>query len=114
VPGLIRTIRWSLAELDPRRGVESVGSGLPAGRPTTRPAVEIRRSVFPDHLICLEDGAKLKTLKRHLSAEHGLTPEAYRAKWNLPANYPMVAPDYAKARSRMAKAAGLGRNAKTP
>jgi predicted transcriptional regulator len=79
-----------------------------------RSAVEIRRSVFPDHLICLEDGAKLKTLKRHLSAEHGLTPEAYRAKWNLPANYPMVAPDYAKARSRMAKAAGLGRNAKTP
>jgi predicted transcriptional regulator len=106
---VIRDIWRSLADLEPRPGVEPAGPGLPGTRPTTRPAVEIRRSVFPDYLICQENGAKLKTLKRHLAAEHGLTPEEYRARWGLPASYPMVAPDYAEVRSRMARAAGLGR-----
>jgi predicted transcriptional regulator len=73
------------------------------------PAVPIRRSVTPDAIICLEDGRSFKSLKRHLSASYGLTPDQYRAKWNLPADYPMVAPNYAEARSAMAKSIGLGR-----
>jgi len=79
-----------------------------------KPAVPIRRSVTPDYIISLEDGKKFKSLKRHLSAHHGLTPEEYRAKWNLPADYPMVAPNYAAARSALAKSMGLGRKAKEP
>ena len=73
------------------------------------PAVPIRKSVFPDHIVCLEDGKKLKMLKRHLQAAYGLTPEQYRSRWSLPANYPMVAPNYAEKRSALAKAIGLGR-----
>lgn len=73
------------------------------------PAVPIRRSVTHDHIVCLEDGKTFKSLKRHLSTHHGLTPEEYRAKWNLPADYPMVAPGYAAARSQLAKDMGLGR-----
>ena len=76
-----------------------------------RPAVPINESVFADYLICLEDGAKLKMLKRHLRTSYGLTPEQYRAKWGLPSDYPMVAPNYAKLRSRHAKQIGLGRKA---
>jgi predicted transcriptional regulator len=78
-----------------------------------KPAVSIRLSVKPDHLVCLEDGKKQKTLKRHLMTSHGLTPDAYRAKWDLPADYPMVAPDYAARRSATAKENGLGRKAGT-
>ena len=73
------------------------------------PAVAIRASVKPDYIICLEDGKPFKTLKRHLMKFYGLTPDAYRAKWNLSADYPMVAPNYAAARSAIAFKAGLGR-----
>ena len=72
------------------------------------PAVSVRKSITPDYLICLEDGRKLKTLKRHLRTAYGLSPEDYRAKWGLSKDYPMVAPNYADARSRLAKEAGLG------
>lgn len=83
-------------------------AGEPAPAPLT-PSVPIRRSVFPSHIVCLEDGKKLKLLKRHLQASYGLTPEHYRHKWGLPASYPMVAPDYARHRSSVAKQNGLGR-----
>ena len=73
------------------------------------PAVPVKKSVLPDTIICLEDGAKFKSLKRHLRTHHDLTPEEYRQKWGLPADYPMVAPNYAKARSSLAKKMGLGR-----
>ena len=69
----------------------------------------VRRSITPDYIVCLEDGKKLKMLKRHLRAAYGLSPEEYRAKWNLPTDYPMVAPNYAKQRSNFAKQIGLGR-----
>lgn len=73
------------------------------------PAVSVRSSVKPDHLVCLEDGKKMKMLKRHLMTDHGLTPAEYRARWGLPADYPMVAPDYAEKRRTLAKEIGLGR-----
>ena len=72
------------------------------------PAVNPKRSVFADHIVCLDDGLKFKSLKRHLMTSHGITPEQYREKWGLPADYPMVAPNYAAARSRLAKEMGLG------
>ena len=72
------------------------------------PAVSIKRSIQPDHLVCLEDGRKFKSLKRHLRTKYNLSPEDYRAKWGLPKDYPMVAPSYAKARSDLAKQMGLG------
>jgi len=72
------------------------------------PAVSIKKSVTPDYLVCLEDGKKLKMLKRHLSSTYGLTPDAYRAKWGLPPDYPMVAANYAAQRSSLAKQFGLG------
>lgn len=75
------------------------------------PAVSIRRSVTPDYIVCLEDGKKFKSLKRHLQGEHGLTPDEYRSKWGLSRDYPMVAPNYAQARSDLAKSMGLGRKA---
>lgn len=74
-----------------------------------KPAVPIRKSVTPDYIISLEDGKKFKSLKRHLATHYGLTPDEYRAKWGLPADYPMVAPNYAAARSALAKTMGLGR-----
>ena len=74
------------------------------------PAVSIRRSVQPDHIVCLEDGKKFKSLKRHLMTDHGLTPQDYRQKWGLPRDYPMVAPNYAAARSELAKQMGLGQS----
>ncbi|RPG04324.1 MAG: MucR family transcriptional regulator, partial [Rhodospirillaceae bacterium TMED63] len=79
----------------------------PAEKP--QPAVSIRRSVTPDYIICLEEGRKLKMLKRHLATAYGMTPEEYREKWGLPADYPMVAPNYAKQRSYLAKKIGLGK-----
>jgi predicted transcriptional regulator len=72
------------------------------------PAVSIRSSVKPDHIVCLEDGKKLKMLRRHLMTHYGMTPEDYRAKWGLPADYPMVAPEYAERRRALAKEIGLG------
>lgn len=85
--------------------------GTPVAEPAVKlePAVSIRKSVTPDYIICLEDGKKFKSLKRHLSTHYDLSPEEYRQKWSLPVDYPMVAPNYAAARSALAKAAGLGR-----
>ena len=97
---VIHTVHGSLAALN--------GPG-PSNQDPPRPAVSIRRSVQPDHLVCLEDGKKLKMLKRHLRTTYGMTPEDYRAKWGLALDYPMVAPDYAKQRSDFAKKIGLGR-----
>lgn len=77
------------------------------------PAVSIKKSVKDDHLVCLEDGKKFKSLKRHLMSHHGLTPEEYRSKWALKSDYPMVAPAYAERRSKLAKEIGLGRKAKS-
>ena len=73
-----------------------------------RPAVAIKKSVFPDYIVCLEDGKKLKMLKRHLKTAYNLTPDEYRKRWGLPTDYPMVAPNYAKHRSNLAKKIGLG------
>jgi predicted transcriptional regulator len=73
-----------------------------------QPAVPVKKSIFPDHLVCLEDGLKLKMLKRHLRTSYGLTPEQYRAKWSLPADYPMAAPNYTLSRSEFAKKSGFG------
>ena len=84
------------------------GGHAHAGEPP-KPVVSIKRSVTDDYLICLEDGKKFKSLKRHLRTSYGLSPEQYRAKWGLPADYPMVAPAYAAQRSKLAKAIGLGR-----
>ena len=84
----------------------ALGAGQAAERP--EPAVAIKKSVMPNYLICLEDGKKLKMLKRHLRTSYDLTPEQYRERWGLPADYPMVAPNYAKRRSVLAKKFGLG------
>ena len=75
------------------------------------PAVSVRKSVTPDYIVCLEDGKKFKSLKRHIKGEHGLTPGEYRAKWGLRSDYPLVAPAYSEARSNFAKTIGLGRKA---
>jgi len=81
----------------------------PGGRADhSKPAVPIKRSISSDHIVCLEDGKKFKSLKRHLRAQYNMSPEQYREKWGLPADYPMVAPNYAAARSRLAKQMGLG------
>ncbi|HXQ47053.1 MAG TPA: MucR family transcriptional regulator, partial [Caulobacteraceae bacterium] len=77
-----------------------------------RPAVSIKKSITPDYLICLEDGRRFKSLKRHLRSKYGLSAEAYRAKWGLPKDYPMVAPAYSAARSILAKKIGLGQGAR--
>ncbi|OBQ94095.1 MucR family transcriptional regulator [Mesorhizobium sp. AA23] len=88
-----------------------IGPSSAALLPKQEPAVDPNDSVFPDHIICLEDGKKFKSLKRHLRTDHGLTPKQYRAKWNLPADHPMVAPNYAEQRSALAKALGFQRKA---
>src|SRR6201992_3593577 len=80
----------------------------PAPEPVRTPAVSVRKSIGDDYLICLEDGRKFKSLKRHLRTKYNMSPEEYRAKWSLPKDYPMVAPSYAKARSDLAKQMGLG------
>ena len=98
VTPLISTVHSALAEI----------AGRPASDAPT-PAVPIEKSVTRDYIICLEDGRKLKTLKRHLNSAFGMSPEEYRARWNLPPDYPMVAPNYARKRSALAKEIGLGR-----
>jgi len=103
LPELIRAVHRALDDLG-RDGAASAGE--PA-RP--EPAVPIRRSVRHDRIACLECGAWMKMLKRHLATDHGMTPESYRARWDLPRDYPMVAPDYAATRSSLAKQIGLGR-----
>ena len=100
VPEVINAINTSLSAL---------GDANNGPAETLRPAVPVRRSITPDYLICLEDGKQLKMLKRHLRAVYGLSPEEYRAKWSLAPDYPMVAPNYAKQRSNLAKQIGLGR-----
>jgi len=85
----------------------------PAAPERPRPAVPMKKSVFPDYIICLEDGKKLKMLKRHLKTAYDMTPEEYREKWALPSDYPMVAPNYAKHRSKLAKKIGLGTKPRT-
>lgn len=95
---LIRDVHMALAGL---------GNPIVAPEPLV-PAVPVKKSVTSDYIVCLEDGKKFKTLKRHLAIHYGLTPQQYREKWNLPADYPMVAPAYAEARSQLAKSIGLG------
>lgn len=91
------------------RSIHDLGRDpAPAEPEPLKPAVPIKKSITPDYLICLEDGHKLKMLKRHLSSRYGLTPEEYRKKWGLPHDYPMVAPSYAETRSQLAKSIGLG------
>jgi predicted transcriptional regulator len=102
LPGLINEVYAALL----RVGGGAVVAAAPAEPP--KPAVAVKKSVTNDHIICLEDGKKFKSLKRHLRTQYGLSPEEYREKWNLPPDYPMVAPNYAKARSNLAKQMGLG------
>ncbi|MEP9380159.1 MucR family transcriptional regulator [Aquabacter sp. CN5-332] len=93
-------------------GIAKSQTGQEAPTVPLQPAVPIRKSVTPDFIVCLEDGKKFKSLKRHLRTTYDLTPEQYRAKWGLPADYPMVAPSYAAARSELAKQMGLGQQRK--
>ena len=98
IPNLINEVYTALA---------NVGAA-PEQAQRPRPAVSPKKSVFPDYIVCLEDGKKLKMLKRHLMTHYQMTPEQYRTKWNLPADYPMVAPNYAEQRRNLAKKIGLG------
>lgn len=98
LPQLIQNVFQTLAGIG--------GAADKAEKP--RPAVSVKKSVFPDYIVCLEDGKKLKMLKRHLRTSYNMTPEEYREKWGLASNYPMVAPNYAKHRSSLAKKIGLG------
>src|SRR5262245_54189025 len=86
----------------------ATGSAVMPEREELRPRVPVKKSVMPDHIVCLEDGKKFKSLKRHLRTHYNLSPEEYREKWGLPHDYPMVAPNYARARSDLAKKMGLG------
>jgi predicted transcriptional regulator len=100
LPGLISDVHLALAR---------VGNGAAeASAEAPKPAIAIKKSITPDYIICLEDGKKFKSLKRHLRTQYNLTPEQYREKWGLAPDYPMVAPNYAKARSDLAKEMGLG------
>ena len=90
------------------RSLSALGASPSAAAKRPAPAVPVKRSVTPDYVVCLEDGRKLKMLKRHLKSAYGLTPEQYRERWDLAPDYPMVAPNYAKQRSRLAKEIGLG------
>jgi predicted transcriptional regulator len=100
LPGLIQSVYTALLNIGETK------EEAPATRP--EPAVSIRKSVQPDYIVCLEDGKKLKMLKRHLKTSYDMTPEDYRARWNLPPDYPMVAPNYAAQRRDLAKKIGLG------
>ena len=99
VSGLIQNVHGALTQL---------GQTAPAPAEKQEPAVSVRSSIKPDYIVCLEDGKKLKMLKRHLMTHYAMTPDQYRAKWNLPADYPMVAPAYAEQRRMLAKKIGLG------
>jgi len=106
LPTLISNVHSALAAL---------GGPAPAAPEVKQePAVSIRQSIKPDYVVCLEDGKKLKMLKRHLMTHYNLTPEQYRAKWGLPADYPMVAPNYAEQRRTLAKSIGLGTKRRKP
>jgi predicted transcriptional regulator len=101
IPSLISSVHQMIS------GLRNGGSGGP--QEAQKPAISIKKSVTDAYIICLEDGLKFKSLKRHLRTSYGLTPEQYRSKWGLPHDYPMVAPNYAAHRSRLAKSIGLGR-----
>jgi len=103
LPSLINQVYNSLANI-------GAAAAPPMARP--QPAVSIKKSVQPDYIVCLEDGKKLKMLKRHLKTAYNMSPEAYRERWGLAADYPMVAPNYAEQRSRLAKEIGLGTRAR--
>src|SRR5258708_39658791 len=103
LPQLINQVYQSLSTL-------GTAPAPAAERP--QPAVRIKKSVHPDYIVCLEDGKKLKMLKRHLKTAYDMTPDDYRERWGLPAEYPMVAPNYAKQRSKLAKEIGLGTRAR--
>ena len=105
LPGLIMEVHAALSN------TSKPSAGLPAAE-KQKPAVSVRKSISGDHLVCLECGGTFKSLKRHLMTHHDLSPDAYREKWDLPADYPMVAPSYAEARSRLAKEMGLGQRRK--
>ena len=100
LPALIRTVHSALQEV--AGGVQVVSEAA------QEPAISVKKSVTAEYIICLEDGKKFKSLKRHLRTRYSMTPEEYRTKWGLPHDYPMVAPNYAKARSDLAKRMGLG------
>ena len=100
LPALIGQVHMALRRVSTGHG-ETPSEAL-------KPAVSVKKSITPDYLICLEDGKRFKSLKRHLRTQYNMTPEQYREKWNLPADYPMVAPNYAVARSQLAKKMGLG------
>ena len=100
IPNLIGQIHSALLRVS--------GSQAPTPAEPLKPAVPLKRSITSDYLVCLEDGKKFKSLKRHLRTQYGMTPEQYREKWGLPPDYPMVAPNYAAARSQLAKQMGLG------
>ncbi|MEL6723557.1 MAG: MucR family transcriptional regulator [Pseudomonadota bacterium] len=100
LPELLKTVHTTVLDLAADKPVEP---------PRPDPAVPISKSITPDHIICLEDGRKLKMLKRYLRSRYDMTPDDYRARWGLPSDYPMVAPNYAKKRSAFAKEIGLGR-----
>jgi predicted transcriptional regulator len=104
LPQLISDIHGALSRIN--------GSVVEAPSEAPKPAVPLRKSITPDYIICLEDGKKFKSLKRHLRTQYDLTPEEYREKWGLAADYPMVAPNYAEARSALAKKMGLGQQRK--
>ena len=115
---LIREVHSTLAELSGAPAPEArtastraAAAPAPVAGSSLQPAVPVTKSVFNDHIICLEDGKKMTMLKRHLMTEHNMTVDQYRAKWNLPSNYPTVAPSYALTRSNLAKKMGLGRAA---
>jgi len=105
LPKLISSVYQSLAA-----ATNGAAEPKPAQAAELKPAVPVRKSITPDYVICLEDGKKFKSLKRHLRTHYDLSPEQYREKWGLPADYPMVAPNYAEARSSLAKKIGLGQN----
>jgi predicted transcriptional regulator len=100
LPALIGQVHSALTRV-------SSGQGESPAEPP-KPAISVKKSITADHIVCLEDGKKFKSLKRHLRTQYGMTPEQYREKWGLPADYPMVAPNYAAARSHLAKQMGLG------
>lgn len=107
LPALIQAV---YAALDQVSEVRQTGSEPPQ----QEPAVPIKQSVFPDHIVCLEDGRKMKMLRRHLANRYGMTVAEYRTKWGLPLSYPVVAPNYAAKRSELAKQLGLGRKRQEP
>ena len=106
LPSLIQNVHRALAEVVSGETVEAVEP--------QEPAVSVKKSITPDYLICLEDGRKFKSLKRHLRTKYDMSPDEYRTKWGLPRDYPMVAPNYAKARSELAKQMGLGQGGRKP